>query len=520
MIGTYRDYPAPVSTYTLRSANPAKTRCDAVVVGVVQGGKGSNRVLSVADGGEEVAQAYGRTFRPLLASLGVTGKIGETTLVPTGKKLGSPLLVIVGLGRPDKDAPVSATVVRRAAGAAARAVTNAASVAIALPADSVELVRAVTEGFLLGGYTFTTYKKKGEEETQEQAGEVVVLSASARRKEFIRSFEDAQVLAASVAATRDWVNTPPGDLTPPLFAAAVRGAAKEVSKGRGPRITVTVRDETALAELGCGGILGVGMGSAAPPRLVELGWSPRKPVAHLALVGKGITFDSGGLTIKPAGGMGDMKSDMAGAAAVVQATFAIARLGLPLKVTTFAPMAENMVSGSSVRPGDVLTMYGGATVEVLNTDAEGRLVLGDALVMAAERKPDVILDVATLTGHMVVALGNRVAGVMGSPDVVDGVLDAGRTAGEEHWPMPIPEGMDERIHSSRIADLAQHDWVRWGGGLFAAAFLREFTAGLPWAHLDIAGPSYNTGGPHGHVTAGGTGFAVATLVDYARSLCS
>ena len=165
-------------------------------------------------------------------------------------------------------------------------------------------------------------------------------------------------------------------------------------------------------------------------------------------------------------------------------------------------------------------MYGGMTVEVLNTDAEGRLVLGDALLLAAEQKPDVILDVATLTGHMVVALGDKLAGVMGSPDIVDDVLAAAETAGEDCWPMPIPEVMDERIHSSRIADLSQHDWIRWGGGLFAAAFLREFTAGLPWAHLDIAGPAYNSGGPSGHITSGGTGFAVATLVDYARSLCT
>jgi len=284
-------------------------------------------------------------------------------------------------------------------------------------------------------------------------------------------------------------------------------------------VSIKVRDEKELAELGCGGILGVGGGSAAPPRLVELSYAPRGAQVHLALVGKGITFDSGGLTIKPGSSMSDMKSDMAGAAAVVQATFAIARLGLPLKVTTFAPMAENMVSGSAMRPGDVLTMYGGTTVEISNTDAEGRLVLGDALVMATERKPDVILDVATLTGHMVVALGDKVAGVMGSPDIVDAVLAAAQSAGEEQWPMPIPEAMNERIHSSRIADLAQHDWVRWGGGLFAAAFLREFTGGLPWAHLDIAGPSYNSGGPYGHVTSGGTGFAVATLVDYAKSLC-
>ncbi len=508
-----------MSTYTLRAANAAKTRCDAVVVGVVQGGKGVGSGLSLAAGGEDVAKAYGRALLPLLASLGVTGKPGEVTKVPTGKRLSSPLLVLVGLGKLAKGEAPSAIAVRRAAGAASRAVTNSASVAIALPADSVELVRAVTEGFLLGGYTYTTYKKKADDESAKGPGEVVVLCPSARKKEFGIAFEEAQVVSEAVAATRSWVNTPPGDFTPPAFAAAVEAAAKDVSKGRGPKVSVRVRDEKELLELGCGGILGVGMGSSAPPRLVELSYAPRQAVAHLALVGKGITFDSGGLSIKPAAGMNEMKSDMAGAAAVVQATLAIARLRLPIKVTTFAPMAENMVSGSAVRPGDVLTMYGGTTVEILNTDAEGRLVLGDALVLATEKKPDVIIDVATLTGHMVVALGDKVAGVMGSPDVVDAVLDAAHVAGEESWPMPIPEFMDERIHTSRIADLSQHDWIRWGGGLFAAAFLREFTGGLPWAHLDIAGPAYNSGGPSGHLTSGGTGFAVATLVDYARALC-
>jgi leucyl aminopeptidase len=216
--------------------------------------------------------------------------------------------------------------------------------------------------------------------------------------------------------------------------------------------------------------------------------------------------------------MHEMKSDMAGAAAVVQATLAIAELGLPIRVSTFAPMAENMVSGSAVRPGDVLRMYGGTTVEVQNTDAEGRLVLGDALVRATEVDPDLVVDVATLTGHMVLALGTQVAGVMGSEEVVSQVLAAAETAGEAMWPMPIPEEMKQRITSSKVADLAQHDWVRWGGGLFAAAFLREFTGGRPWAHLDIAGPAFASSGPSGHVTAGGTGFAVATLVDLARSL--
>ncbi|WP_127480828.1 leucyl aminopeptidase [Nocardioides pantholopis] len=496
-----------MTSYSLRNASPAKTRSDAVVVGVVQTTDGAE----LAPGAEEVAKAYGRKLRPLLATLGVTGKPGEATRIPTSGAIASPLLVLVGIG-PE----VSPATVRRAAGAAARSVPNAASVALALPADTPALVRATTEGWALGGYTFTTYKKGSGDSAP---GEVAVLSPAARRTGMAEAFEQAQVVAAAVRTTRDWVNTPAADLTPPLFADAVVAAAKDLGKGRGaPKVKVTVHDEVALAELGCGGILGVGGGSAAPPRLVELSYAPRGAKVHVALVGKGITYDSGGLTIKPAASMKDMKEDMAGAAAVVQATFAIAALGLPVKVSTFAPMAENMVSGSAMRPGDVLTTYSGTTVEVLNTDAEGRLVLADALTRATEVKPDVIVDVATLTGHMVVALGDRIAGVMGSTEVVEQVLAASRTAGEEHWPMPIPEIMDERIHSSRIADLAQHDWIRWGGGLFAGAFLREFTAGLPWAHVDIAGPGYNTGGPHGHVTSGGTGFSVATLVDWARAV--
>jgi leucyl aminopeptidase len=506
-----------VTSYSLRNASPAKTRADVVVVGVEQPASGKRGEVAIATGGEDVARAYGRKLRPLLSTLGVTGKLGEVVKVPTGGAISSPLLVLVGLGKsPDHQA------VRRAAGAGARAVTNAASLAIALPADSPELVRAVTEGYLLGGYRFTTYKKTPAEGSPGESGapgEVVVLSPLARKKEAVSAFERAQVVARAVADTRDWVNMPPGDLRPPAFADAVVAAGKDLGKGRGaPKVTVRVLDEERLAELGCGGILGVGMGSSAPPRLVELSYSPKGAERHLALVGKGITFDSGGLTIKPSSGMHEMKSDMAGAAAVVQATFAIASLGLPIRVSTFVPMAENMVSGSAVRPGDVLTMYGGTTVEVLNTDAEGRLVLGDALLRATEKKPDVILDVATLTGHMVVALGDKVAGVMGSDDIVQQVLAAAASAGEQQWPMPIPEQMDERIHSSKIADLAQHDWVRWGGGLFAAAFLREFTGGLPWAHLDIAGPAFNSGGPWGHVTSGGTGFAVATLVDFASAM--
>jgi len=497
-----------VTSYLLRSASPAKTRSDVVVVGAVQSGKD----VRLAPGAEDVAEAYGRKLRPLLSTLGFAGKPGEVVKVPTAGTISSPLLVIVGLGEGSGHVAV-----RRAAGAAARAISNASSVALALPADTPELVRAVTEGYDLGGYTFSAYKRNGTKDAASKiANTVSLLSPIARQQAALTALEDALVLSQAVREARDWVNLPPGDLRPPAFADAVSGAHKKL--GRGTKVAIKVYDEDELAELGCGGILGVGGGSSAPPRMVELSYDPPDAVAHLALVGKGITYDSGGLSIKPASGMPTMKSDMAGAAAVVQATFVIARLGLPVKVTTYAPMAENMVSGSAMRPGDVITQYGGTTIEVLNTDAEGRLILADALVRAAEQRPDVILDVATLTGHMVIALGDRVAGVLGSDEVVGAVLAASESAGEQMWPMPIPDAIVDRVKASKIADLLQHDGIRWGGGLFAAAYLREFTAGLPWAHLDIAGTAFNSGAPYGHVPSGGTGFAVATLVDYARSL--
>jgi leucyl aminopeptidase len=242
-------------------------------------------------------------------------------------------------------------------------------------------------------------------------------------------------------------------------------------------------------------------------------------VAHVALVGKGITYDSGGITLKPAAGLTTMKCDMGGAAAVVAATLAIARLGLPVRVSAYAALAENMPSGTATRPGDVLRMRNGTTVEVLNTDAEGRLVLADALVLADEANPDLLIDVATLTGAAMVALGTRTAALITEDRALsDALHGAGDRAGDPLWPLPIPEEMRAKVRSSHIADLRQHNPDTSGGALFAAAFLREFVGERRWAHLDVAGPAFNAGEPFGYTPRGGTGTGVRALVRLAEDL--
>ena len=497
-----------MTSYTLRKGAAEKSKADVVVVGVVRTPKG----LRAAPGGEGVASAYGRKFDPLLSTIGFSAKPGEVAKVPTGGTIKSPLLILVGLG--DASA-VDAAAVRRAAGVAARAVSNAASVAIALPALDDHQVRAVVEGTMLGSYAFSAYRTGA---APEGPGEIVVLTDTARSKSAKEAVETARIVAETTALARDWVNTPPGDLTPAAFADAVVGAHKD----RDGKVKVSVTDDAALRKGGFGGIIGVGQGSANPPRLVQVTYAPRGAKTHLALVGKGITYDSGGLSIKPSGSMSTMKSDMAGAAAVIAATFAIAELGLPVKVTTIAPMAENMVSGTSTRPGDVLTMYGGRTVEVLNTDAEGRLVLADGLVLAQESNPDLIVDVATLTGACETALGDRVAGIMGNDDdLVLRTIEAAARVGEVLWQLPIAEEMPVKVRTySKVADLMQHNIDLYGGALYAAAFLQEFVGDHRWAHLDIAGPGFNSRGPYGHVPSGGTGHSVATLVELATELAN
>ncbi len=316
--------------------------------------------------------------------------------------------------------------------------------------------------------------------------------------------ERARVLATSVHLVRDLVNAAPNDLYPEAFA----GAAKDAAKGTG--VKVTVLDDKALASGGYGGLVAVGQGSVRGPRLVKVAWSPSKPAAKVALVGKGITFDSGGISLKPPTSMVAMKSDMAGAAAVLGTVLAAARLKLPVAVTGWLCLAENMPSGTAQRPSDVITIRGGKTVEVLNTDAEGRLVLADGLVAAIEEKPDVVLDVATLTGAQMVALGARVSAVMGTDDVRDEVVAAAGRAGEQFWPMPLPAELRESL-SSKVADIANIG-ERHGGMLVAGLFLKDFVGSTPWAHLDIAGPAFNEASAFGYTPVGGTGIAVRTLL--------
>jgi leucyl aminopeptidase len=481
------------------SGSPATAETDAVVVGLLPA-TGENCEPSLAPGADEVADAFGTGdsgLAALLAVAGATGKAEEVVKLPTRGTITAPLLVAVGLGEPDADGSPSAEAVRRASGAAARALAGTGSAVSTL--GRINLA-AAAEGTLLGAYTFTAYRSNG-------AGRAPVarvgLVGDGDAEETVRT---ATAVATAVRTARDLVNTPPNDLFPESFAAR----ARELAEAAG--VEVEVLDDAALAEGGYGGVLGVGQGSSRGPRLVRLRYAGGPaPRARVALIGKGITFDTGGISIKPAANMDHMTSDMGGAAAVIVTTLLAAQLELPVAVTATVPMAENMPSATAYRPGDVLRMYGGKTVEVLNTDAEGRLILADAIARAAEDEPDYLVETSTLTGAQQVALGLRTAGVMGSDEFRDRVAEHARATGEDGWAMPLPAHMRSEL-DSRVADIANVTGSRWGGMLVAGTFLREFVPdGLPWAHIDIAGPSFHTGGPYGYTTKGGTGVPVRTL---------
>jgi leucyl aminopeptidase len=507
-----------------------KAKAGAVIVGVEPaGGQPGGPGIALA-GGDGLPADLLAALAQLLPALGATGEAGQVTRVPASGAIAAPVIAAVGLGQPADDAawqapdpaaspgraprstaagpsPAALERLRRAAGAATRSLAGTDSVVLALPAATPAEAGAVAEGALLGAYAFTRYRDRPAPPAAIAVATAALSGKSGKPSKALKAAAArAEAVAQAVAAARDLVNAAPNDLYPETFAAEARSAAK----GVGAKVTVLGPDQ--LKAGGYGGILAVGQGSARPPRLVKVVWAPARAKHHVALVGKGITFDSGGLSIKPASSMETMKSDMAGAAAVLQTVVAAARLALPIRVTGWLAVAENMPSGRAQRPSDVITIRGGKTVEVLNTDAEGRLVLADALVAAGEDSPDVIVDIATLTGAQVVALGPRVGGVMGSDAVRAEVIAAAQRAGESFWPMPLPAELRKSL-DSQMADLANIGG-RWGGMLTAGIFLREFTGGAPWAHLDIAGPAFNAGEAHGYTPAGGTGCGVRTLIAF------
>ncbi|MGZ4525355.1 MAG: leucyl aminopeptidase [Mycobacterium sp.] len=427
-------------------------------------------------------------------------------------------VLTIGLGKPRPEWP--ADTIRRAAGVAARSLGTAEAVITTLaglPGESgADVFSAAVEGLILGSYRFTEFRTGKTAPKDKGLRKITVLSTS---KDAKAASAHGAAVATAVATARDLVNTPPSHLFPAEFAKRARALGESVG------LEVEVLDEKALQKAGYGGVIGVGQGSSRPPRLVRLTHQgsklAKKPkqAKRVALVGKGITFDTGGISIKPAASMHHMTSDMGGAAAVIATVTLAAQLRLPIDVIATVPMAENMPSATAQRPGDVLTQYGGITVEVQNTDAEGRLILADAIARACEDNPDYLIETSTLTGAQTVALGARIPGVMGSDEFRDRVAAISQKVGENGWPMPLPDELKEDLKST-VADLSNISGQRFAGMLVAGVFLREFVAdGVAWAHIDVAGPAYNTGSPWGYSPKGGTGVPTRTMFAVLEDIC-
>jgi leucyl aminopeptidase len=448
--------------------------------------------------GAEDLPALGIDATAVLKAEKATGKAGEVTSVPV-RRDGVDTVLLVGVG------DGSLLALRKAAAAAVRKAAGSKSLATTLATGlDGAAARAVAEALGLASYSFTKLTESPKPKPLRRAKLIVDNPAAVRR-----DLAQAAAFTTAVHRARDLTNTPSMTKTPDWLATQ----ARELGEAAG--LTVTVRDEGQLEDEGFGGVIAVGMGSAHPPRLVEMTWAPAGATSHVVLVGKGITFDSGGLSLKPPDSMPGMKTDMAGGAAVIATMAALADLGISVKVTGLVPMAENMPGDASVRPGDVITHYDGRTDEVLNTDAEGRIVLADALGYAvAMLSPDVVVDIATLTGAASLGLGKRHGALYTTTDALrDQLVEAATTGGERLWPMPLETDYRDALDSD-IADLRNigNPELDYGGGsIVAALFLREFVGKTPWAHLDVAGPA-RADGDEDEVTKGATGFGVRTFL--------
>ena len=500
-MSTQPGYLAP--TVAVASALPRRSAGSAVLI-----------IPVVSSGDEDLPGAAVLAAEPFLPSDAVAEiEAGLRALNATGaveqvNRLVVPSLPVasvltVGLGKPREEWP--ADVIRRAAGSAARALGSAETAVTTLAALDLD---AAVEGLILGSYRFTEFRTSKTAPKDSGLRKITVLSTA---KDAKAQAAHAAAVATAVATARDFVNTPPSHLFPAEFAKRAKALGESVG------LEVEVLDDKALQKAGYGGVIGVGKGSSRLPRLVRLTHHgsklAKKPkqAKKVALIGKGITFDTGGISIKPAASMHYMTSDMGGAAAVIATVVLAAQRELPIDVIATVPMAENMPSSTAQRPGDVLTQYGGITVEVLNTDAEGRLILADAIARACEDNPDYLIETSTLTGAQTVALGARTPGVMGSDEFRDRVAAISQQVGENGWPMPLPDELKDDLKST-VADLANVSGQRFAGMLVAGVFLQEFVAdGVNWAHIDVAGPAYNTGSPWGYTPKGGTGVPTRTM---------
>lgn len=445
-----------------------------------------------------VDAASGGALSAYLAAAPYEAKARETAQVAvTG--VGVPLVVLVGLGDGSEADPSS---LRRTCGEVSRLTADCATVACALgeetALDPAALTRAVVEGWLLGTYRFTRFKSEPEPVATRTLVVVGGDAAAAAR---------ARAVARAVTVARDLSNRPAGDLTPSHLAAE----AERLGEAGGFEVDVWGRER--IVEEGLGGLEAVAAGSAQEPKLIRMAYEPAgDAAATVVLVGKGITFDSGGLSLKTADGMMTMKTDMSGAAAVIAAMSVLDEIAPPVRVVGIVPATENMPSGTAVKPGDVFRARNGKTVEVLNTDAEGRLVLADGLSLAVEEEPDAVVDLATLTGACVVALGTECAGFFSDDDVLAGRIEAAAaSAGEAVWRLPLVDAYRKRL-DSEVADLRNIATGSGAGAITAALFLNQFSGDTAWAHIDIAGPS-RVDTTDGHVVKGSSGFGAALLVD-------
>jgi leucyl aminopeptidase len=493
MTAVFEDISSPQRRQLLKVTVANRVPAAAEVVGVL-----------VAPGAKSV-KVPGSTSvsAAVLARRGFEGKTGQTVVLSAA---GDRVVIAVG-SAPPPEMPASDGL-RRAAAALVRHAGRAHSVALVLGTLPGGLGPAPAAQAVAEGAALATYRYHGFKSTPDTASQISELTIVSRADPGLQSAaERGAAIASAVTMVRDLVNEPPGSLTPTRMASI----GEETARSTG--LSARVYDLAGIESEGLGGLAGVARGSDQEPRMVRLEYQPRGAArATVALVGKGITFDSGGLSLKSGDGMMTMKDDMAGAAVVLGTMSLLAELRLPVRVIGFMPMTENMPGGRAIKPGDVLRARNGKTMEVLNTDAEGRLVLADGLSLAAEEKPDAIIDLATLTGAVVVALGRKIAGLMGNDEqLIRRIQSAGATAGERYWPLPLPSDYRRDI-DSQVADMKNIGNPSQAGSIIAGLFLQEFVGVTPWAHLDIAGTAWGEG-DSGYLSRGATGFGVRTLIE-------